>query len=219
MSGRCAVLVDGDNIAAKHEPFIRRVAVANGATDIRRVYADTAKRKDWCEVHGFRLMHAGTGKNGADILLSIDAMEFALRDGIDAFVIASSDADFSHLAMRLRELGSRVIGIGEPKTPAAFQRACTGFELIEPAQGAVEPTDMDRKIRAVIAEHSTNGAGMRIAELAPKMHQRHGLRISTLPERTWRAYLSRRRALYDLDPRGTDAMVRFLPDGFSASRA
>ena len=48
-------------------------------------------------------MHAGTGKNASDLLLALDAVELALRGDVDHFVIASSDGDFSHLALRLRE--------------------------------------------------------------------------------------------------------------------
>lgn len=50
--------------------------------------------------------------------------------------------------------------------------------------------------------------GMRIAALGPLMHARHGTRISTFPERTWRAYLAARPELYFLDPRGPEARVR-----------
>ena len=73
------------------------------------------------------------------------------------------------------------------------------------------------KIRAMIAQHSKKGSGMRIAELAPKMHVAHGIKISTLPEKTWRSYLTARPALYDLDQRGPEAMVRFRPEGFAAA--
>jgi hypothetical protein len=43
----------------------------------------------------------------------------------------SSDSDFTRLAIRLREAGQRVIGIGEQKTPNAFIAACDKFTYIE----------------------------------------------------------------------------------------
>jgi hypothetical protein len=43
----------------------------------------------------------------------------------------------------------------------------------------------------------------------------HGVQISTLPEKKWRTYLSARPALYELDPRGPDAHVRFKARGFA----
>jgi len=57
---------------------------------------------------------------------------------------------------------------------------------------------------------------MRIMDLARNMHIQHGVKISTYPEKTWRAYLAARPDLYELDPRGPEAMVRFLPQGFAA---
>jgi len=49
----------------------------------------------------------------------------------DGFVLVSSDSDFTRLAIRLREAGQRVIGIGERKTPSAFIAACDKFTYIE----------------------------------------------------------------------------------------
>ncbi|MEZ5723187.1 MAG: NYN domain-containing protein [Paracoccaceae bacterium] len=76
---------------------------------------------------GIRFVHAGTGKNAADLLLSIDAVELALREGYEMFVIASSDGDFSHLAIRLRETGHLVVGCGVATAPARFRTACSRF--------------------------------------------------------------------------------------------
>ena len=57
---------------------------------------------------------------------------------------------------------------------------------------------------------------MRICELSHVMHTQHQFRISTCAEGSWRAYLLARPMLYDLDPRGPDAKVRFKPKGFAA---
>lgn len=162
-----------------------------------------------------RLIHAGAGKNAADVLLSIDAMELALRDGVEGFVIASSDGDFAHIANRLREGGRAVVGVGEGKTPPCFRAACTVFEAIN-----VDPPDqpvkeLDLNIRTMIAQHSTKAQGMKLAELALEMHKNHGVRISTLPEKTWRGYLLKRPALYEVDPKGPEAKVRFRPAAFA----
>lgn len=217
MTTRFAVLVDGDNIGAQHAARIRQIALARGTPDIWRVYADATRRTTWDDTPGFRLVHAGTGKNAADVLLAIDAMELALRDGISGFLIATSDGDFSHVAQRLRETARCVIGVGEGKTPAAFRASCSDFECLGTGAPPQSASELDRKIRTMIAQHSQKGEGMRIAELAPKMHSSHGIRISALPEKTWRGYLSKRKGLYDLDPKGPEAKVRFRPAGFSAS--
>ena len=50
---------------------------------------------------------------------------------VDGFCIVSSDSDFTRLAIRLREAGMKVIGIGEKKTPLPFITACDKFVYIE----------------------------------------------------------------------------------------
>ncbi|WP_246044018.1 NYN domain-containing protein [Ruegeria sediminis] len=219
-----AVLVDGDNVSADHGNRILEISERYGRIDTARIYFDAQKGNGWHKVVGYRTVHAGTGKNAADLLLAIDAMEIAFTRAFDVFVVASSDGDFSHLVQRLRELGRMTIGIGEAKAPHSIRANCAEFVELgenEPVKPKAVPrpncSKLDRQIRSVIAIHSKNGAGMKIASLAPKMHQQFGIRISTLPEGTWRAYLLARPALFDLDPKGPEAMVRFKPEGFACS--
>ncbi len=221
---RTALLVDGDNLTPRHAGRILEMAAARGRLDVARVYAAAHRPTDWLTAPGFRFVHAGAGKNAADVLLCIDAMELALRDGIEGFVLATSDRDFAHLAQRLREYGRPVLGLGEEKAPEEFRRACTDFALLEPGAATVPPeasrpkvTEFDRRIRCMIARHSTNGQGMLLAQLPPRMHAAHGTRISSYPERNWRAYLVARPELYDVDPRGPEALVRFKPAGFAGA--
>ncbi|ACM03534.1 NYN domain-containing protein [Cereibacter sphaeroides] len=221
MAARPAVLVDGDNISAAHGRQILEIARGHGTPGVVRVYGNAQCPKDWHEAWGYRMIHAGSGKNASDLLLAIDAMELALARGVEAFVVATSDGDFSHLAHRLRELGTAVIGVGEAKAPASFRGACSRFVELAAKPAAVPAPagpdcDLDRKIKSMIALHSKNGAGLAVATLSARMHVEHDIRISTYPERSWRAYLAARPDLYDLDPRGPEAMVRFRPQGFAA---
>lgn len=232
-SARIALLVDGDNVRPAFAGRALAEAALRGRVDVARVYAAADRPSEWTAAAGYRLIHAGSGKNAADLLLSIDAMELALERGFEAFVVVSSDGDFTHLAQRLRERGRFVLGLGEAKAPRAFRATCSEFLVLSlpeperpgiapaptpaaaPAPAIARPTEFDRKIRTIIAQHSRAGRGIRIADLSPKMHAAHGIQISSLPERTWRTYLAQRPALYDLDPRGPEAMVRFRPDGFA----
>ena len=125
------------------------------------------------------------------------------------------------MAQRLRERGLHVLGLGDDKAPEDFRLSCTEFlslssvksvpHLVASASGASE---FDQKIRSMIAQHSIDGRGIPISMLSPKMHSVHGTRISTYPERNWHAYLSARPTLYEVDPRGPKAMVRYRPGGF-----
>jgi uncharacterized LabA/DUF88 family protein len=72
-----------------------------------------------------------TGKNSSDSALIIDAMDILYSGQVDGFCIVSSDSDFTRLAIRLRESGMKVIGIGEKKTPTPFITACDKFVYIE----------------------------------------------------------------------------------------
>lgn len=228
MTKHIAVLVDGDNISAAHASAISRITQENGSAQIMRVYTDATRLSAWHEAAGFRLIHSGSGKNATDLLMSIDAVELALSGKLDSFVIASSDADFTHLAQRLREYGLDVIGIGDQKAPQALRAACTRFHQLgvtcaipakpsgkQPAKHS-GASDLDCKIRDMIAKHSQKARGIRLNLLAPSMHAEHKIRISTQPERNWRGYLAARPHLFELDPRGPEAMVRFKPDGFAA---
>ena len=49
----------------------------------------------------------------------------------DSFCLVSSDSDFTRLAVRLRESGMMVIGMGEKKTPQPFRVACNIFKYLD----------------------------------------------------------------------------------------
>ncbi len=58
-------------------------------------------------------------------------MDILHSQQVDGFTIVSSDSDFTRLAIRLRESGKMVIGVGEKKTPKPFIAACDKFIYIE----------------------------------------------------------------------------------------
>ena len=58
-----------------------------------------------------------SGKNAADSALIIDAMDPLHSRTIGRFCIVSTDIDFTRLAIRVREEGFFIMGIGKPETP------------------------------------------------------------------------------------------------------
>ena len=88
--------------------------------------------------HGFRVVHTptrgGAGKNAADILLCLEAVEIAARcPHVDVFAVMSHDSDFSPLVHRLRALGREValVTVGEPRHAGmAGLRAMTQWQVI-----------------------------------------------------------------------------------------
>jgi hypothetical protein len=134
-----AVLIDADNVPyANIKGMLDEIAKFGNPT-IKRIYGDWTKPT----VSGWKqplLEHAitpvqqysyTTGKNATDSAMIIDAMDILHSDKVDGFCLVSSDSDFTRLAVRLRESGMFVIGLGEKKTPSPFIVACDKFIYIE----------------------------------------------------------------------------------------
>lgn len=124
---RVAIMVDGDNVSPAHAAWILQQGERLGQIVLARAYGDMTRDTGWHNAPAFHAVHSGTGKNTTDILIAIDAVEFALTDVFDVIVLASSVADFIHLAQRLHGFGIEVIGLGDAKAPASFRSACTVF--------------------------------------------------------------------------------------------
>jgi hypothetical protein len=148
-----AVLIDADNVLARHAEAILKEISTIGEPALRRVYGDwsssqlagwKAKARDLGLV-----MHqesANTkGKNASDIGLVIDAMDILHAGKFDGFVLVSSDSDFTRLASRIREEGLEVVGIGEAKTPESLRKVCNRFILIENIVNDGGEPDPDQK--------------------------------------------------------------------------
>jgi len=129
-----AVLIDADNISARHAEAILKEITTFGEPALRRVYGDwsswSAKVRDLGLVAKQETANT-TGKNASDIGLVIDAMDILHSGRFDGFVIVSSDSDFTALANRIREQGLDVIGIGMKTTPDSLRSVCNRFVLIE----------------------------------------------------------------------------------------
>ena len=206
---KVAILIDGENLGAKFAGQLVTQAEKIGSLMIKRVYGNVTVLNGWNDVPGFRVVHSGTGKNAADILLAIEAVDLSYSDQIGTFVLASSDGDFGHLALRLREAGFDVIGMGEVKAGERFRKACTAFhELKQPAceSNRPAPEHLDTQIHKVI-DGGEGRRNLQIARLGQTMYRQHDVRISSLPEKNWRAYLTSKPDLYRCDDRGKNARV------------
>lgn len=136
---RMAVLIDSDNVPYSNIGGVLNELTRYGLPTIKRIYGDWTRQS----ASGWKnrlLDHAITpiqqysytqGKNATDSALIIDAMDLLYENNVDTFCIISSDSDFTRLAVRLREAGKYVIGVGERKTPNAFIASCDKFIYLE----------------------------------------------------------------------------------------
>lgn len=160
-----AVLIDGDNISAKYLPLIVSEATRYGVSSYKRVYGDFTSKQaaKWRNVirdgsysiSPIQQFCNTKRKNATDSALIIDAMDMLYTSNIDVFCIISSDSDFTKLAIRLKESGKEVIGMGEKKTPSSFRSACTVFTDLEVLM-EMEYTEDEEKAEAVQAENDAS---------------------------------------------------------------
>lgn len=153
---KLAVLIDADNVPYSNVKGMMEEIAKYGTPTTKRIYADWTKPNSngWKSV---LLEHAITpiqqysytiGKNSSDSALIIDAMDLLYSGKLDGFCIVSSDSDFTRLAIRLRESGMKVIGIGEKKTPNSFIVACDRFIYIEVLDGATQKKKQPKTVAA-----------------------------------------------------------------------
>ena len=136
---RIAVLIDADNTSPKYAEAILDELAKYGTPTIKRAYGDWSSPRlgGWTRelnARAIRGMHQNaytTGKNSTDSALIIDAMDLLYAGNVEAFAIVSSDSDFTSLALRLRESGKVVYGLGRQKTPVSLQNACDRFIQLE----------------------------------------------------------------------------------------
>lgn len=212
MSSSVAILVDGDNISSALAGQILRKTSDLGTQRMRLAYCNTHSITGWESAPSFRAIHAGSRKNGADFQLSIDAMKFALKDGVQTFVIASSDGDLVHIAHALRELGRHVVGLGNENAKKSLGRACSTFIVIAPPEAKVATSKLgkiDTALRAILEKQDPQRQGILVSKINGLVRKEvQAIKISEEPEKTWPKYLAKRTDLYTMDGDGKDKRVR-----------
>jgi uncharacterized LabA/DUF88 family protein len=136
---RLAVLIDADNVSSVHvKPMMEEIA-KYGRPTFKRIYGDwtssslTGWKKVLLESAITPVQQFGytSGKNSTDVAMIIDAMDILYTGRVEGFCIVSSDSDFTRLAVRLKEAGMKIYGMGEKKTPIPFISSCDKFIYLE----------------------------------------------------------------------------------------
>lgn len=157
---RIAVLIDADNVSEKYVKFIINEISNYGTPTYKRIYGDWTKPQlsSWKNVllnysiTPIQQYSYTVGKNSTDSALIIDAMDILYSKNVDGFCLVSSDSDFTRLAVRLREAGMYVLGMGEKKTPTPFITACEKFKYLDVLANSETPPETSKPARPGAAE-------------------------------------------------------------------
>jgi hypothetical protein len=130
---RVALFIDAENASDKLLPHFLELCRKLGKPTIARCYGGVAGLKKWeeaiAEYHLTPMLTppGAVKENASDFALTIDAVSLLHRDLYDHAVIASSDADFTQLAIHIREHGKGIDGIGESKATRSMRSAFDNF--------------------------------------------------------------------------------------------
>lgn len=190
-----ALLIDADNISSKYIGTILEELGKYGVVTYKRLYGDLTRsnNRSWKEallkysINPVQHFAYTTGKNSTDSAMIIDAMDILYSGSVNGFCLATSDSDFTRLAMRLRESGMSVIGMGESKTPEPFRVSCEKFlyldilfdDSIEDSEDNVNslseenaitplPT-VEAAIARIITDNGVDGSYMDLGELGNRL--------------------------------------------------
>jgi len=186
---RLALLIDAENLTPAHAPALLKMAGERGALPIRRAYGHAEKAKGWLDIAGVNFHHVPSAKNSADMAICVAAMDLLHRDLANGIVLATSDRDFSVLALHLRERGVPVFVYGEAKTRQELRAACTQFCALRPvtsnqpvASKKTTPEDVTRQVIAESNPCPLSKVNERIRKKLPNF------RVADLGRKNLRAY-------------------------------
>lgn len=162
---KIALFIDADNISSKLGKQILETLENRGEVFIRRIYGNWEKipLRGWNDcilslsLRAVQQPDFVTGKNATDMCLTIDAMDVLHSGQAEIFALVSNDSDFTPLAIRLREGGMHIIGLGNSNASNSFRAACNEFiDLDAPAEvKASKPkAKVEKKISAAPAKKS-----------------------------------------------------------------
>ena len=165
---KIAVLIDAKNVSSKYVKLIMDEVGSYGVATYKRLYGDFTKPsvKSWLsKLQEYAITpvfqyNYTQGKNASDSALIIDAMDILYTENVSGFCLVTSDSDFTKLAMRLRESGMIVIGMGEQKTPSSLVSACENFkylDLLSQESGSVPAESLSQENRLDETKKESNG--------------------------------------------------------------
>lgn len=185
---KIAVFFDAENLNPKSIPGIINELENHGIILYQRAYADWSMKNmtgsEWrnliskTPITVYQQFHIKE-KQVIDKTIIMDAVELAIKhDDFDTIAIISSDNGFYSLALRLRELGKWVIGIGEKEklergnsNNSLFVKSCNEFQYIEEIKEIDENIlPSDKEFASIAIQKVLEQA----YELSPKRNDENG---------------------------------------------
>ena len=158
---KIAIFFDAENVPATIVPEIISYLSTKGDILFQRAYADWSipNTKSWqnqitkTPIMAIQQFHHDQ-EQAVDKVVMMDAIELAIKhEDIDIFALVASDNGYYSLSLRLRELGKRVIGIGEKeKCQQIWVNSCNEFTYFED----LEEVDDDILLQATENKKDSN---------------------------------------------------------------
>ena len=129
-TARIAVLIDCDNVSAKHAGDVLEELAKYGTPTVKRAYGDwtTTQLSGWkAELHRHAIQPVQqfaytVGKNSTDSALIIDAMDLLWQGNVEPFALVSSDSDELLVEYSAVAHDGRVTSVTSPPSDPDFQR-------------------------------------------------------------------------------------------------
>ncbi|PVZ68233.1 NYN domain-containing protein [Pelagibaculum spongiae] len=163
---KIAVLIDAENTSYSILDNALKELSKHGHIIVKKAYGDWSSSylRNWKEhlnelaISPVQQFSYTQGKNSSDAAMIIDAMDLLYSNKFDAFVLFSSDSDFTKLASRLKESEIYVFGVGKKQTPKAFINACDDFLYSE----VFSEKNTDKEITITKEKKETKTTGLSI---------------------------------------------------------
>lgn len=206
---RVVILIDGDAMAYKSLKAVLDHAGEIGDVIGCTVYANPSSflPQDIPEV---RRVVAPYGRNAADILLALDAMELLLGDDADIFVIATSDGGLAALVDRIQSRGKIAVVASSNTISGDLRRLCPDYVDVSRRSLPLEEAVTEFDLMVIRTLETAAGGRMDICSFGAKFHDLNRVPIKETPHRKWRNYFSSRRDLYSLPDEGQASVIRLL---------
>lgn len=169
-----ALFIDSENASPKHLPNMLALCRSLGRLSILRCYGGAAGLKKWekanAESHILSVMTLASAAkaNASDFALTIDAVALLHQNMFDHAVIASSDADFTQLAVHIREQGKGIHGIGEDKSAQTLRTSYDSFTVLDGAAAKrTKPVASEKLVVKPVARPASKPAAKPVAKSKP----------------------------------------------------